>query len=305
MTEPWKLLEKDRIDAFNSNKYIFDANTQGTGKSWSWISTLLNRNKYNVFIDNTHELNDEINLGMLYNHNIDIGNKPAVINLFGKDFDKISTQLQRDMGYPKCICNFHDDPNYYLKKLNYLPSEWCSYPEKIKEGEIESLSKEKLVKLKLQIKEGYCPYIYECKHKKMIKTAINSLKDENHANTNIIWLMVKAYLDTDMIDKFLGVDKPVGVIDENILKLCFEQVTLKADAIIKFNNLVTKIVERNKYLKETWKPVQELLKLITNYLTFDKEEKIEKQAKKITEKIVELLESYKIEDIIKSNGLFN
>ncbi len=316
MTKPWELLEKGRIDAFDSYKYIFDANVQGAGKTISWISILLNMNRNNALIDNTHELNDEINLSMMYNHNIKIGDSPAIINLFGKYFENISPMLQKERGYPKCMCNFFEDPDYYLKKLNFFPDGWCYYPEKITEEELEKLTDKELGKLILENKKGHCPYVYHCKHKEMIQEAIRSLnlktipnhpnykKRPKHLNINIIWLMVKSYLETEMIDTFLKADKPIGILDENILGLCFEQVTLDIKSIRKFNTLAQKLVSKNHTLKEVWTPFKNILKLISNYLTFDNEIDIEKKAKEITKAISDFLDSFEIDVIVKWNNRF-
>jgi len=116
--------------------------------------------------------------------------------------------------------------------------------------------------------------------------------------------MVKAYMDTNMIDAFLEADKPVGIIDENILGLCFEQVSLKAYNIISFDSLAKNISRLDRSLKDVYNALKDIFKLITNYCTFDRDVDIKIKAKKITAKIMELLGSYEIADIKDWNRRF-
>ncbi|KKN22858.1 hypothetical protein LCGC14_0910880 [marine sediment metagenome] len=281
MTKPYIKLERDLKEELQSNKFILLLHKQGTGKSLTSLKVVLENYKNGIFMSNTHELNDEINL--TYNltpHNF--------INLFGADFDKISPELQIKKGLPKCLCNFYDDPDYYLKKLNYFPAEWCSFPDKL-EGLL-----------------NHCPYIMECKHKALIQTAIRSLDKNNpvYGDYNIMWLMVKAYLDTGMIDTFQKADKPVGILDENILGLCFEQVALQAYSIVSFDKLAKNISGLDRSLRDIYNALKDVFKLIHNYCTFDRNVDIRIKAKKVTEKITELLGSYKVADIMEWNVRF-
>jgi hypothetical protein len=285
--KPYIQLAKEVKEALESNKYIFVAEKQGVGKTYTNLVETSNKYKNVIFIGNTHELNDEVNLSIMYNNKLNFKYDPAIINLFGKDFDKISPQLQKERGYPQCMCNFWEDPNYYLKKLNYFPSDWCSYPEDRNDT------------------TGHCPYIYGCEHRKMINDAVNTLKRKDHnKNVHMIWLMVKAYLDTNMIDTFLEIDKPVGIIDENILGLCFDQVNLNAYNIRNFNELADKISKHNRSLREIYVGLRDIFKLIDNLITYDKDVDVKIRAKKITEELETFLQSYKINDIIKWNEKF-
>ena len=91
MTKPYIKLERDLKEELQSNKFILLLHKQGTGKSLTSLKVVLENYKNGIFMSNTHELNDEINL--TYNltpHNF--------INLFGADFDKISPELQIKKG---------------------------------------------------------------------------------------------------------------------------------------------------------------------------------------------------------------
>ncbi len=281
MTKPYIKLEKDLIEALESHKNVFITYPQGGGKSLTALKMTSKLYKYTVFIADKHSQNDELNLTYDLSPHF-------FVNLFGKDFDNISPELQEKMGYPKCMCTFRWDPKYYLKKLNYLPDIWCSYPTG--DRTIENL-------------RNHCPHVFTCKHRKMIQAAIKTLKDKNFS-TNITWLMVKAYLDTNMIDTFLGVKKPIGILDENILGLCSEQVELNVKTIRKFYRLADKLVEHYRYLKEMWIPFKEILKLIDNYLTYNRDENLEVKIKAISDKISEFLSSFEIDVIVSWNNKF-
>ncbi len=269
----------------------------GAGKSETAIKVTSEINEYNTFMGDTHRLNDELEL------NYDLSDH-YFVNLFGKGFDKISPELQKKLDYPPCLCNFWEDPDYYLKKLNYLPEYWCRAPEGLRE--MEKLYKiapsPEYNKWKSRILKGHCPYILECKHKEMIQDALNSIKI--HSDVNITWLMVKAYLETNMIDAFLSANKPIGIFDENIFGLCFEQIDLNEKSIRSFWELADRLVKNNPSLKEVWTPFKEILKLISNYLTFDRDENLDKKAKAITEAISNFLESFEISVIIRWNYNF-
>lgn len=201
------------------------------------------------------------------------------------------------------MCNFHSNPDYYLKKLNYLPDNWCSNPDQITQDNIDNLTEKELKNLWIENMEGHCPDSFACKHKEMIQSAIKSLKDKN-LKVNITWLMVKAYLETDMIDAFLEVDKPVGILDENILGLVSEQIDLNVKSIRRFYKLGDKIVEHYSYLKEVWIPFKEILKLIDIYLTYDKNEKLELKIKAISKALSDFLSSFEIDVIVDWNNKF-
>ena len=296
MTKPYKKVEKDLNEALDSYDNIFLMYVQGAGKSHTGIKVTSERYNHTAFISDKHSLNDELNL--TYNLS-----PHFFVNMFGKDFDKISPKLQSKLGYPACMCDFHNDPNYYLKKLNYLPDSWCSNPNRLTQDDIDNYNEEELTEIWRKNREGHCPHTFNCKHKEMIQAAVNSLKDKN-LKVNITWLMVKAYLDTDMIDTFLKVDKPVGILDENILGLCTEQIDLNVKSIGRFYNLADKIVEHYNYLKEVWKPFKEILKLIDNYLTYDKDKDLDIKVKTISKALSDFLSSFEIDVIVDWNNKF-
>ena len=220
-------------------------------------------------------MNNEINVGFINNRALVPNILPTIHNFFGVDFDKIPLQIQKMQGYPApCLCNFWKDPSYYLKKLNYFPFDWC---------------------------KNHCPNKDNCAHKTMISNALNSLK---YMNTKVIWLMVKAYLDTNILDKFFKTNKHMGIIDENILGLCYELVTLNDKSIRDFNDLADTITRRYSSLREIYKSLKEIFMLIDNIITYNRDVSIKINAQKITKKVEEFLASYTIKDIKEWNDKF-
>lgn len=274
MEKPYIKLEKDLGEALESYRHVFLCGTQAVGKTYTAVKAGVNNHLKTVFIGDTHKLNNEINLALINNRALVPAEFPNIINLFGKDVENIPPQIQKVQGYPPCLCPFHDNPDYYLKKLNWFPEDWC---------------------------KDQCPDKDDCDHKRMISNALNSLK---FMNNHVIWLMVKAYLDTDILDKFFKTSKHIGIIDENILGICFEQVTLNAKGIRGFNELADIISRRNPALREIYRALRDILKLIDNYITYEKDTDIKIKAKKITEKVAEFLASYTLKDIKQWNGMF-
>jgi hypothetical protein len=261
----WEKLEPVRQEAYQSDyKVIIDSYIQGSGKTLAYVVNNLNCNSNNITFLNDHKLIYEIYKAIYTSGmNGQINGFPLLNILFGKTYF-LSDEEQALFNFPKCLCNLYEEEEVFkLLRLGYLPSDYCM---------------------------NYCPYKGHCLHKDLIHENFNVSNLSSHNN---MWLLVKAYIYTDMVSSIFNKFKNVDVImDENFFNVLYQQIDITPTRIKVYKDTISRAIDTNNELEELWFDFIPILDLIRNNILHGKSIKIERKINLICETLFEFVDRY-------------
>ncbi len=275
--KPWEKLLPIREKAYNSDKkVILDNYIQGTGKTLSDTGIMIENNKNNVAFFNDHELIHEMWTSIYSTRGIGgwIKNYPFINLMFGKTY--ILKDYERKAYGKKlsCFCNQYEDESIFnLIRMGFIPSNYCN---------------------------DICPYSNECAHKAQIRENFNMAK----LDFNSLWLLVKPYMFTDIMDGIFDKFKNLNVlIDENFFDKLIDQIDLRAFIVSLYKKAISDVLNVNSELEELWNDFVPLLDKIINNISHGRSLTIKKKIRVITDDIFEFLNSYEVSDLCKWNEI--
>lgn len=274
----WKELYQERHEAYESDyKIIVDRYPFRSGKTITFLLYCLENNINSIALYDNHKLLMEI-----YNqlkHLLPAIIRKRIINILIGKGHLNSDSAQILFKIPPYLCLALNKYNNLTKfKKGYMLNNYCS--------EICTYQKYKS-----------CPY------KAHMRRAFIDV--EKYPDVSSMWLAPKAYLSTGILNAVTEKISNIHYLnDEDLFNQIYKQINIDPGSIHDFMKFITFISTRYRTLKDFRVLIVEWLVFLYDILVVNIQKRVNKKIEDISKYLLNILESWKVEDLINDNEKF-